>query len=131
MRSNFTDAAGLGKGPVSMEPYRSAAYFEMERDKVFARTWLIMGRTEDVANVGDRFAEETVFCFVRDKVASVARPLLGGGAQGLGVGELGLDSGEVDRDTGRRGVGRVGGRRVWRRRRAFVAVLLMYVVGSR
>ena len=44
MRSNFTEAAGLGQEPVSMEPYRSGAYFEMERDKVFARTWLIMGR---------------------------------------------------------------------------------------
>ncbi|MBI2800495.1 MAG: aromatic ring-hydroxylating dioxygenase subunit alpha [Gammaproteobacteria bacterium] len=62
MRANFTDAAGLGKGPVSMEPYRSAAYFEMERDKVFARTWLIMGRTEDVANVGDFIVKEVEIC---------------------------------------------------------------------
>jgi len=62
MRSNFTDAAGLGKGPVSMEPYRSAAYFELERDKVFARTWLIMGRAEDVANVGDYIVKEVEIC---------------------------------------------------------------------
>ncbi len=62
MRSNFTEAAGLGKGPVSMEPYRSAAYFEMERDKVFARTWLIMGRVEDVANVGDYIVKEVEIC---------------------------------------------------------------------
>lgn len=62
MRSNFTDAAGLGKDPVSMEPYRSAAYFELERDKVFARTWLIMGRTEDVANVGDYIVKEVEIC---------------------------------------------------------------------
>jgi len=62
MRSNFTEAAGLGTGTVSMEPYRSQAYFDMERDKVFARTWLIMGRTEDVPQVGDYIVKEVEIC---------------------------------------------------------------------
>lgn len=44
-----------------MEPYRSAAYLEMERDKVFTRTWLIMGAS-DVANVGDYIVKEVEIC---------------------------------------------------------------------
>ena len=51
--------------------------------------------TVDVANEGARAAEETVFLFVRDKVASVARPLLelrGFAKIALGPGERGAVS---------------------------------------
>ncbi len=64
MRSEFTEAAGLGTEPVSMEPYRSAAYFELEKEKVFRRSWLIMGRIEDVANIGDYIVKEVEICGV-------------------------------------------------------------------
>lgn len=46
--------------------------------------------TVDVTNEGARAAEETVFLFVRDKVASVARPVL----ELKGVAKIALQSGE-------------------------------------
>src|SRR6185312_1800206 len=46
--------------------------------------------TVDVTNEGARAAEETVFLFVRDRVASVARPVL----ELKGVAKIGLQPGE-------------------------------------
>jgi beta-glucosidase len=46
--------------------------------------------TVDVTNEGSRAAEETVFLFTRDKVASVARPVL----ELKGVGKISLEPGE-------------------------------------
>jgi nitrite reductase/ring-hydroxylating ferredoxin subunit len=43
----------LGRGPVSTEPVTSAAYFEAEREAVFKRSWLMIGREQDVASPGD------------------------------------------------------------------------------
>ncbi len=43
----------LGRGPVSTESVTSAAYFEAEREAVFKRSWLMIGREHDVANPGD------------------------------------------------------------------------------
>lgn len=62
MRENFTQAAGLDTGPVSLEPYRSQAHFDMEREKIFRRTWLIMGRVEDLPNAGDYIVKEVEIC---------------------------------------------------------------------
>lgn len=62
MRTNFTQAAGLDTGPVSLEPYRSQDFFELERDRVFARAWLIMGRIEDLPAVGDYIVKEVEIC---------------------------------------------------------------------
>ena len=45
----------------------------------------------DVTNEGARAAEETVFLFVRDKVASVARPVL----ELKGVTKIALEPGET------------------------------------
>ncbi len=46
----------LGTGPVSVEPYISQEYFELERDRIFRKSWLIVGRVEEVANPGDYLA---------------------------------------------------------------------------
>ncbi|GAB4353700.1 MAG: aromatic ring-hydroxylating dioxygenase subunit alpha [Immundisolibacter sp.] len=43
----------LGRGPVSTESVTSAAYFEAEREAVFKRSWLMIGREHDVADPGD------------------------------------------------------------------------------
>ncbi len=43
----------LGTGVVSTEPNTSSAYFEVEREKVFKRCWLNVGRVEEVPNPGD------------------------------------------------------------------------------
>lgn len=62
MRDNFTEAAGLGKGLVSLEPYRSAEFFDLERDKIFARSWLMMGRVEDLPHKGDYVVKDVEIC---------------------------------------------------------------------
>jgi phenylpropionate dioxygenase-like ring-hydroxylating dioxygenase large terminal subunit len=48
----------LGTGPVSVEPNISAAYFELEREKVFKHTWLNVGRVEEIPNVGDYLVKD-------------------------------------------------------------------------
>ncbi len=53
MQQTHTERAGLDFSPVSMEPYRSAEFFELERERIFGRAWLIMGRMEDIPNPGD------------------------------------------------------------------------------
>jgi len=47
----------LGTAPVPIEPYISPEFFELERERVFRRTWLNVGRIEQVANPGDFFVK--------------------------------------------------------------------------
>lgn len=53
----LTRAAGLGTGPVPVEPYRSPAYFELERERVFGRAWLNMGRIEQLPEADSYFVK--------------------------------------------------------------------------
>lgn len=50
--THFTVSAGLGTGPVPTEPYRSPAYFELEKERIFKRAWLCMGRIERLPKPG-------------------------------------------------------------------------------
>jgi phenylpropionate dioxygenase-like ring-hydroxylating dioxygenase large terminal subunit len=43
----------LGTGPLSVEPLISPELFEEERDKIFKRVWLMVGRQEEIPTVGD------------------------------------------------------------------------------
>jgi phenylpropionate dioxygenase-like ring-hydroxylating dioxygenase large terminal subunit len=43
----------LGTGPVPVEPYISQAYFEREREKIFRRMWLTVGRLNQIPKPGD------------------------------------------------------------------------------
>ena len=43
----------LGRGPIPSEPYRSAAYFERERNHIFNQVWLCVGREDEIATPGD------------------------------------------------------------------------------
>ena len=45
----------LGTGTVSTEPYYSQAHYELEKSRLFKRTWLKIGRVEQVAQPGDYF----------------------------------------------------------------------------
>jgi len=45
----------LGTGPVSVTPYISPEYFELEREKIFRRAWLKVGRVQDIPKPGDYF----------------------------------------------------------------------------
>src|SRR3546814_3144091 len=55
--SDLTQTAGLGTGPVSCEPYRSPAYFERERENLFKRAWLTVGRVEQLPEKGSFFTK--------------------------------------------------------------------------
>jgi phenylpropionate dioxygenase-like ring-hydroxylating dioxygenase large terminal subunit len=48
----------LGTDPIPVEPCYSGAYFERERAQIFKRSWLMVGRAEDVANAGDYFVND-------------------------------------------------------------------------
>ena len=52
----------LGTGPVPAEPYISAEYFELERDRVFRRTWINVCRTDDLPGPGDFFVRDLAVC---------------------------------------------------------------------
>ncbi len=43
----------LGTEPIPVEPNISAEYFERERERIFKRAWLNVGRVEDISGVGD------------------------------------------------------------------------------
>ena len=51
--TNWTAAAGLLPEPVSLESYRSEDFYRLERDRVFGRSWLNLGRHEEIPNDGD------------------------------------------------------------------------------
>jgi nitrite reductase/ring-hydroxylating ferredoxin subunit len=48
----------LGTNPVPIEPYISPEFFELERDRVFRRVWLCLGREERIPNPGDFFVKD-------------------------------------------------------------------------
>ena len=48
----------LGTGPVPIEPCISPEYFERERRYIFRRTWLNVGRVEEIPNAGDYFVRD-------------------------------------------------------------------------
>ena len=52
----------IGTGPVSAEPLISQEHFELEREKVFRRTWLNIGRVEEIPNAGDYIARDLTIC---------------------------------------------------------------------
>jgi beta-glucosidase len=80
--SLFPFGHGLTYGRFTLANLRATPESAAERD--------IIEVTVDVTNEGARAAEETVFLFVRDKVASVARPVL----ELKGVAKIYLQPGE-------------------------------------
>lgn len=52
----------LGRGPLPIAPYVDPAYFELEKKHIFRRTWLHVGRVEELAKVGDYFVRELAAC---------------------------------------------------------------------
>ena len=49
----FTQQSGLSTGPVPLMPYHSEEFFQAERDQIFKRAWLVIGRVEDIPEPGD------------------------------------------------------------------------------
>ncbi|MGE8454426.1 MAG: aromatic ring-hydroxylating oxygenase subunit alpha, partial [Pseudomonadales bacterium] len=59
----FTDRyPELGKGPIPVEPYISPEYYEREKAEIFKKTWLQVGRVEEIPNPGDYFVKELAVC---------------------------------------------------------------------
>ena len=52
----------LGTAPIPAEPCVSPAYFERERESVFRRTWLNVGRADEIPNAGDYVVRNLAVC---------------------------------------------------------------------
>ena len=52
----------LGTGPISLEDSLSPEFFELEREAIWRRTWLCVGRVEQVAKQGSYFTREIAVC---------------------------------------------------------------------
>ena len=52
----------LGTGPIPIEPYVSREYFEQERTRIFRKTWLNIGRVEQIPQAGDYFVKDLTVC---------------------------------------------------------------------
>ncbi len=53
---------GLATDPVPVEPYASSEYFEREREAIFKRCWLNVGRIDDIPEAGDYFLQDLAVC---------------------------------------------------------------------
>lgn len=53
-----TERYGLGKGPISVERMISPEVFEEEREKIFRRAWLNVGREDQIPEPGDYFVKD-------------------------------------------------------------------------
>lgn len=51
-------AEELGTAPLALETNISEEYFEGEREKLFKKVWLNVGREEDIPNPGDHFVKD-------------------------------------------------------------------------
>ena len=52
----------LGTDPLPLAPYISKDQFELEREHIFRKTWLNVGRVEDISNNGDFFVKDLAVC---------------------------------------------------------------------
>lgn len=43
----------LGSGPIPTEPYISPAWYEQEKEKIFSKVWLCVGRASEIPKAGD------------------------------------------------------------------------------
>ncbi|MDH4872019.1 aromatic ring-hydroxylating dioxygenase subunit alpha [Pseudomonas sp. BN515] len=48
----------LGKGPVPVAPYIDPAYYEREKELIFKKTWLQVGRVEEIPKAGDYLVKD-------------------------------------------------------------------------
>ncbi len=45
----------MGTGPIPAEAYTSPEYFEKERENIFKKTWMMVGREQEIPEPGDYF----------------------------------------------------------------------------
>lgn len=58
----WTELAALQTGPVAVESYRCPEYFQLERERVFGRSWLIMGRQEELSKPHSYIVKDIEIC---------------------------------------------------------------------
>lgn len=73
---SWTEHFGLGTEPVSYDDSISLSFYEQERDAIFRRTWLNVGRVEQLPRNGSYFTKEldaarTSVVIVRDMAGQV------------------------------------------------------------
>src|SRR3989442_1434850 len=54
--------AELGSGLIPVEPYISPEYYEREKAHIFKKTWLQVGRVEEIPEAGDYFVRKLDAC---------------------------------------------------------------------
>ena len=52
----------LGTGPVPADVFTSQEQFELERERIFKKVWLNVGRVERIPNAGDYFVQDLAVC---------------------------------------------------------------------
>jgi len=52
----------LGTAPIPIQPYIDPAYYELEKKYVFKKTWIQVGRVEEIAEVGEYFVRDLAAC---------------------------------------------------------------------
>ncbi len=52
----------LGTAPVSTLPYYDPGFFKKEKEKIFSRCWINVGREEEIPATGDYFVRELKVC---------------------------------------------------------------------
>jgi phenylpropionate dioxygenase-like ring-hydroxylating dioxygenase large terminal subunit len=58
---NWTEAFGLDTGPVDLRDSYDPDFFDLEKEAVFRRSWLYVGRTEQLPRKGTYFTKEYQF----------------------------------------------------------------------
>ena len=66
----------LGVGPIDVKPLIDGGLFELERDRIFKNTWLMVARTEELPDPGDFKVRDlpvarTSVIIVRDKSGQI------------------------------------------------------------
>ena len=52
----------LGTDPVPADVFTSQEQFELERERMFKKVWLNVGRVERIPNPGDYFVQDLAVC---------------------------------------------------------------------
>jgi phenylpropionate dioxygenase-like ring-hydroxylating dioxygenase large terminal subunit len=58
---SYTEANGLPTGPIPISGYLSQEYYDREVERIWKRTWLLIGRTCQIPNPGDYFVKQLAF----------------------------------------------------------------------
>lgn len=54
----WTQKYNMSTAPISIDRYVSAEYFRLEQERVFKKSWLLLGREEEIAKPGDFFVHD-------------------------------------------------------------------------